>query len=181
MELAYSQRFPAKEGFFSYNSHGLVTHLNGTALPIMPENNDWTSHIFRDGSFRNILFPVKDKLHREKLEQAIFVVLVNLYEQFTLQFHWDCSDQRLDKLKKHIRVMSKNATSMVVVGYSFPMYNRRLDNVIIDCMKGKKIYIQDPKAEKVAKRVAHEFEILEENILPISRKGGFYIPRLLMD
>ena len=100
--------------------------------------------------------------------------MLKLSQHCSVQFHWDCDDQRFKKLTEQIDAMLEKVAcmGMVVVGYSFPHYNQRMDKIIFDLLKEKvqmrgslsfKIYIQDPKAEEVAKRVIQQFGLSEEN------------------
>jgi hypothetical protein len=43
----------------------------------------------------------------------------------------------------------KDTTILVIIGYSFPFYNREVDNMIFDVLKPslKKIYYQDPEID----------------------------------
>ena len=156
-----------------------------------------------DMLFSTMLLP-DNPLSQEAIV-GFFSTLLERAENYTVEFHWEIheADNVLslgkgkisgsnlaypdlkyisygDALKKKIKAMLENVVCMVVVGYSFPMYNRGVDQFIIDCMKGKKIYIQDIRAEGVAKKVIQEFQLNEKDIVPITDTRAFYLPDVLM-
>ncbi|MDD4000992.1 MAG: hypothetical protein PHX62_08915 [Bacilli bacterium] len=64
----------------------------------------------------------------------------------TLSFAWEKDSEYLLSIKNKI----KDAQILVVIGYSFPYFNREVDRELIQSMTSlEKIYIQDPRAEDV--------------------------------
>ena len=129
----------------------------------------------------------KERVREEakKASVRLFRNLLKWLSSYTVQFHWDI--QNIDKLKKQISTMLEKVECMVVVGYSFPGYNQRMDEFIFDCVKKRikekgedfKIYIQDPKPKKIAKKLDWHFGLSEENVIPIIGTKSFYIPDIL--
>jgi hypothetical protein len=66
-----------------------------------------------------------------------------------LSFAWEDSPNAL-KMRETIKATVADTEQMVVVGYSFPFFNRETDREIIGYMdKLKKIYVQDMNADEV--------------------------------
>lgn len=78
--------------------------------------------------------------------------LIDLYKEITtgnirLSFAWERMDKRFQTL---ISESVSDADVLVIIGYSFPFFNREVDRFIFKSMPNlKKIYIQDPNAEKI--------------------------------
>lgn len=66
-----------------------------------------------------------------------------------LSFAWEASEKQ-NELMEAIKQTTKDTESVVVIGYSFPFFNRETDRAIFANMPNlKKIYIQDPKPAAV--------------------------------
>ncbi|NEN24736.1 hypothetical protein G3O08_14620 [Cryomorpha ignava] len=86
--------------------------------------------------------------------------------------------------------MIQTAKNIVVIGYSFPFFNRDIDEAFFKSMRADAVvYIQDPRAEGIVNSLKERFPELENNIkpitlniddntaLPLSRRiDGFFIP-----
>lgn len=71
--------------------------------------------------------------------------------QFTphLSFAWEQTENQA-KMMEYIKQTTQDTISVVVIGYSFPFFNREVDREIIGSMPNlKTIYIQDPNAEAI--------------------------------
>lgn len=71
--------------------------------------------------------------------------------QFTphLSFAWEQTENQA-KMMEYIKQITQDTISVVVIGYSFPFFNREVDREIIGNMPNlKTIYIQDPNAEAI--------------------------------
>lgn len=66
-----------------------------------------------------------------------------------LSFAWESSIKH-NQLMNEIKQTTKDTVSIVVIGYSFPFFNREIDREIFENMPNlQKIYIQDPYPEAV--------------------------------
>lgn len=78
--------------------------------------------------------------------------LIDLYKEITignirLSFAWERMDNRFKTL---ISESVSDADVLVIIGYSFPFFNREVDRLIFKSMPNlKKVYIQDPNAEEI--------------------------------
>ena len=73
---------------------------------------------------------------------------------------------------------------LVVIGYSFPYFNREIDQDIINNMQGlKKVYIQDPRAHDIIQRFKTIYTASEHSppieIVPITSTDQFLLPNEL--
>lgn len=97
-----------------------------------------------------------------------------------LSFAWESSEKQ-DQLMEAIRQTTSDTESVVVIGYSFPFFNREIDRAIFAGMPNlKTVYIQDPNpeaAEPSLKAVLPE----DVNIKIEYQKDctQFYLPREL--
>ncbi len=91
---------------------------------------------------------------RSLLHDSIPKIMEQLEKEYKLDsnlftFAWEKTPTAANYLKKAFESsleMAKDTTILVVIGYSFPFYNREIDNQIIGAMKDslRKIYFQDP-------------------------------------
>lgn len=117
--------------FSDFNLLSLI-HLNGIAGYTKTELSNSAS-IFQ-------------KRYNESIDSALlFMEEKNLQSQF--HFAWEKS-QYHSNLMTHVMNMIKGTTIMVVIGYSFPFFNREVDKQIFNELSKdgvfRKIYYQDP-------------------------------------
>jgi hypothetical protein len=86
-------------------------------------------------------------------------------------FSWESDTSFTNKYKSydyHIRAaeqIARQTKYLVIVGYSFPVFNREIDQTIIDSMqKLEKVYIQDPRCETIQSTFRNGFQILEDRL-----------------
>ncbi len=94
-----------------------------------------------------------------------------------LDFAWESVE---DVLKLNfINKMISDTTIMIVIGYSFPFFNRDIDKKVFDILKSsgklKKIYFQDPKLD--GSFLKNQFDLEDSVIIKhIEETDAFYIP-----
>ncbi len=155
-----------------------VFKINGTTNLITnldKENNEY--EIIEDFDIDEI------KLAREFLE---------LYDnssirksQSIMSFAWEKnsnSDLFFENLKKSII----NTETLIIIGYSFPFFNRKVDKSILDSMTNlKKVYVQDPNntediIEKIKELIPNhnvKYQTRDKiEFKPITFKDQFFIP-----
>ena len=69
----------------------------------------------------------------------------------------------------------------VVIGYTFPFFNREIDRKVFELMPNlKTIYVQDPNAENIMKNVDPVLSDLQRangiNVNPIINTDQFFLP-----
>jgi len=89
-----------------------------------------------------------------------------------LSFAWENS-KMIDKVKEVIH----NATVLVVIGYSFPFFNREIDRSLLSDLDLMKIYIQDKNPDNIWSRMKSILvEHKEVDCELISSTDQFYLP-----
>ena len=74
---------------------------------------------------------------------------------------------------------TQDAVSLVVIGYTFPFFNRNIDRTLFDAMKNlKTIYIQDPNAENLIQNIRPVLSDRhsQTKIIPLTNVDQFYLP-----
>jgi len=73
---------------------------------------------------------------------------------------------------------TKDTNILVVIGYTFPFFNREIDRAILDSMPNlEKVYYQDPYASKLINRIqAVKSETNNLEIIPYEDKDQFFLP-----
>ena len=125
----------------------------------------------------------RDKMLNEDVLNIIIEAYIN--NKSLLSFAWETAKMRGDNGKiSKIKDVICNAEVLVVIGYTFPFFNRMVDKAFIGAIKNlKKIYIQDPNADKVMQSIdavlaPHQKPPLGGNIpvVPITDCSQFYLP-----
>lgn len=85
-------------------------------------------------------------------------------------FSWESDQAFTDKYAGYDRnreiaiKIAEKTEYLVVIGYSFPVFNRQTDKFLIDSMKSvRKVYIQDPNAEAIKSTMENGFDIFVRN------------------
>lgn len=146
-----------------------IVKLNGTANFVAEE--DWLQYSETSTIDENILSNILRK-YTECLQVG------NCNGRIRLNFAWEERWSR-DMLNKTIPNMVQDATALVVIGYTFPYFNRIVDRTIFAQMPNlKNIYIQDPEAdrtEQYIKPVIPE-KLADVKIHPLKDTDQFFLP-----
>ena len=75
----------------------------------------------------------------------------------TIRFAWESENSISELAKETI----KKSDEIVVIGYTFPLYNRLIDHDYFNgiLLGGKTIYFQDPQSEKLKESIKTDFDI----------------------
>lgn len=114
-----------------------IFKLNGTALS------------FEDRGFRSKFYdPLFERRGTSELSFVKWAYLTNATNvRNALSFAWEGTDSGF---YENIETKVSDAEILVVIGYSFPYFNREVDRKIIQSMSNlQKVYIQDPSCEDV--------------------------------
>jgi len=133
-ELAVFPRLEVK-GFkptFDANKFGLIK-LNGTAN-------------FKFASSSNEVFDPKHlQLNSLELEKINKILRKEQREYNLMHFAWDDEDDELREARSYAKSIFELTDILVIIGYSFPDFNRSIDRDIFSKLKkSARIYIQDP-------------------------------------
>ena len=145
-----------------------IFKINGTA-----SFKDW-------GSLVNV------KNNSNKLSKEVVDKIIKAYKDdiSLLSFAWE--NTGLKNSNTAVRTFIQNiqfAKTLVVIGYTFPFFNRLVDKEIIGSLNNlKKVYIQDPRADEVAQSIdavlasSQKPPINPLSIIPITNCNQFYLP-----
>lgn len=145
-----------------------IFKINGTA-----SFNNWNSL----ANFRS-----NHKLNKTILDKIIYAYKDN---ESLLSFAWETSKKKSDDIPTIRTAIEqiKEARILVVVGYTFPFFNRVVDKSLISSIDYlNKIYIQDPRANEVMQNIdavlpVHKKKPYEPvSINPITNCDQFYLP-----
>ena len=139
-----------------------IYKLNGTADFRAPLQYD----LFEKQSLdANIL----DKILEKYIGSIYYNNQYLLENKSRLFFAWENQDYSVDFFSK-VNQDVKEADTLIVIGYTFPFFNRETDRFIFKCMPNlKKIYIQDPNAEHLMKNILPVLS-QEQNVLNLGGK-----------
>lgn len=114
-----------------------------------------------------------------------------------LNYSWENKDdyqyiyRRKEPLVTEASRLMKQAEILVIIGYSFPIFNRGIDRQVFDdCPNLKKIYVQDKNADAVAKLISNSIATFDSDfrsmiydstqwdieIIPVTSVDQFFIP-----
>lgn len=146
-------------------SNGKIYKLNGSAM------------LDYYGSFTRIGNPYTS--NRKEFVSELSWIYNTPTTDCYLRFAWEIEDDC--RYLKEVFTQIQDAEVLVVIGYTFPYFNRKIDRVLFNNMPElRKIYIQDPMAERVSQNmipVLSSFQ-LEGDIPIILLKDvdQFYLP-----
>lgn len=160
-----------KHSFFSTEKNPFIFKLNGTTG--FSRDNGW-----HDYNFMNSLAINREEIENLVLQFANAKFIKGLYSSLSFAWeNWDDSTKWRERIKNQIADYSV----LIVVGYSFPFFNREVDKDIFSGLKKlSKIYVQDLYANEVIERVEALLPNFEKkNIIPITNCKQFYLPNEL--
>lgn len=116
----------------------------------------------------------------ELLTNNFFTSEVYDIDSNKIQFAWELDEKNSNKAKEII----SNSKNIVIIGYTFPLYNRLIDRVYIEEDKFRtskqEIYIQDPDAEKIINSLRNNFnmesQVYNSRIKTITDCDTFFVP-----
>lgn len=134
---------------FNSDQFGIVK-LNGTASLILDENKGYPISIITTVNHEYDSKLVETLLRNYALMHHVGSTKNKLSS--TISFAWEDYDRGMVAISNAIAA-TKDTEILVVIGYSFPFFNRLVDRDIIRAMKGlKKVYFQAPDAEDLKER-----------------------------
>lgn len=129
-------------------------------------------------------------LIREYNEMSVAIQIIQFYSnsmvdttsmgfQFKthLSFAWEDSPND-ENMMESLRETTKDTEQVVVIGYSFPFFNRSMDRAIFSGMPNlKKVYVQDVNTGAVTQSLAAVLPTgTKVEVIPISNCEQFYLP-----
>ncbi len=149
-----------------------MVHLNGVAGYYMQEK---VQYIFND-------FINQKPISINELIKSYFSFDSKNY---LISFAWEHNTEFDYYIRKRVEIAKqiiKDSDVLVVIGYSFPFFNRNIDKQIFSSLKErgklKKIYFQDPNLDGSFLR--KQFDLSEEiEIIHIKDVSNYYVPNEL--
>ena len=128
----------------------------------------------------------------QELDDELLLTLLDAYIQGVnvstsnsrISFAWDNKQYISKNFEEALQKAIQDAEVLVVIGYTFPFFNREIDRKIFNYMTNlKKIYIQDPNAEQIISSLDSLYSIqhtaithVNDKVKPIKSTSQFYLP-----
>jgi len=163
--------FPSSSDNFEPNEDLELLHLNGIAGLYHHENGIYNHSPITDGT-------------SESMEKLLSKFMNGEHDKHYLTFAWETSTESAQRMSKRIpfaKNFAENTTILVVIGYSFPFFNREIDREIFAALKSsgtlKKIYFQDPCND--GSFLKGQFDLGDIEINHVKEVDSFFIPKEL--
>lgn len=154
-----------RESYFKVSPQVKVVHLNGYAFhPVL--NNIFAPEEVIKKSIKQICNDYKSSESFESWAEQI-------------RFAWEENSQDFDVLNE----MIANSSTIILVGYSLPLYNRTFDTKILnyEALADKQLIVQDIRAKNIGSVLASDFDIdsrTEEFDITLHENcNSFIVPR----
>lgn len=120
----------------------------------------------------------------ERLYQALLLYYDNVYSvkdsseiNTKLSFAFETEKQPYDNLYKRIDEIIAKTDVLVIIGYTFPFFNRRIDRRILSQLAPyTKIYIQDIYPKRIRQNFNATKEGFDKQIIELEDCEQFYLP-----
>lgn len=187
-EIAYSEYDEKEELCVGYKNAMFdmdyeIIKINGTAT-----FGQQTSIATMRKEIRATLSSIKEKpnrsiqLQKEQTWVSYFIYLYQLYvvgkkDNTHLSFAFDSSEPS-EKILNRIDKIISQTDALVIIGYTFPFFNREIDRKMLQNLKpDAKIYIQDKYPNRIKQNFkAVKADIPEEQIEPKEETDQFFLP-----
>jgi hypothetical protein len=167
--ITWNYDFQFEKAFSAYSTNHSL-QFNQLVLKVFPSLNNGVlpsigfsilkingTTAFKDGN--KVISPIEDFAQTDFFQRArvftkFYAQCVYDPERFKplLSFAWENGDLNKD----YFKAAQKNASqsdALVVIGYSFPFFNRKVDRFFLSSFSNKKIYIQDLDPKKVLRNL----------------------------
>jgi hypothetical protein len=162
----------------AYSNKFHIIKLNGSTETYVPRERDSA-----------IYFKSLDYHSKKDLDFHALTLIGYAMESFVLQpnsrtslsFAWEKGDRNNASTLRAAISSTAQTVKLIVIGYSFPYFNRKIDGEIFDKMANlKKVYIQDPNAELLVPKVKELCHRVPRDsdfeIIPFQEVDQFLIP-----
>ncbi|MBP6025019.1 hypothetical protein [Ferruginibacter sp.] len=107
------------------------------------------------------VFKIKDKLYERK-DTFSFDKDIDVDDAKKINFGWEDLNTKIDLIENASNAI-RNSKSVIVIGYTFPSYNRYIDAKYFtpSTLAGKDIFVQDPRADEIVDFLQSEFDMDE--------------------
>ncbi len=120
--------------------------------------------------------PLKHSTNRETMEMLLKALLEPRDSGNVLSFGWE--DTNLVREARDIaKEKIKEASTLVIIGYSFPDFNREIDRELFEDKKFEQVYLQDPKAADIKQKLDGVNQWMRDSTQVETQTDSFIIPR----
>ncbi len=158
------------------NDKFTIIKLNGSSNII---NTEWRRlSYFNDNTSEEFSINLIDKT----LNSYAILRFASKYIYSGMSFAWESSNSDYQKdVIQHTKEITKDTNILIVIGYSFPYFNRDIDQEIILNMNNLlKVYFQSPDAENLKERFLSVRDDIEDSQLIIRKNcDQFLLPNEL--
>ena len=165
-----------------------IVKLNGTAGGTIIKHGGKDQ--FTRETIYNLRYLVSDSLNRMTLENKFFDNFLSYYKNLeanignyhysktALSYGWEIHSEFAKIARKRAEEIAEQTKVLVILGYSFPEFNKKIDKSIFQKMKPEKIYIQNipSNIEYVKKRLIPLLPDKQIEIELIDSTNEFFIP-----
>lgn len=146
-----------------------VCHLNG-----------YHGFYYTDGNEYDFLTVSTAKTINDILNEIVYVSISSRRRQLEISNHinyaWE-SNHLAEKTRSEASRIFSETDILVIIGYSFPNFNKEIDKTLFDKLKGRptKIYYQDPNASEIFINQlidTNNTEVICDRV----KKDNFYLP-----
>lgn len=142
-----------------------IFKLNGSAIFLNQSSN---IELLNKEMINNDIHSLKSVLYKN-------MKLIDKTYKNLLKFSWE-NLQESSFFKKVNKIIA-NSSDLVVIGYSFPQFNKSIDSTILSSFnQSNKLYIQDPNPSNILDTVSLLTNRNKNTISIINDKSKFYIP-----
>ena len=148
------------------------------------------NQIFKLNGTANFIYQIDiskyDTLNEDLIVDLLDSYFMNLDNKQTnsrISFAWDNNILSGDNFYKALKEAIQDANILVVIGYTFPFFNREIDRAIFRVIRNlRKIYIQDPNASNIIDSIhsvcskPNMDSFINNKVIEISNTSQFYLP-----
>jgi len=185
-EKAYSEYSNSDELYHNQSSLNVITEfyeftpdIGGFCiLKLNSTTNIWQQHNSSHVQYiKDVPVGLDINLIDQVVESYSFVKFNPQGYRSTLSFAWEGQSFNNRDLLSIAKKAIEKSNVLVIVGYSFPYFNREIDKDIINAMPNlKKVYYQSPDSIKLIDKLIALRDDLRNKIDPIIETEQFYIP-----
>lgn len=124
---------------------------------------------------------ISQKLLERILENYTTILHTDSKLYCNLSFAWEEPVNGFENIIEHTITATNDTEALIVIGYSFPFFNREVDRKIINKMTNlNKVYFQAPDAENIKERfLSIRSNIKVENLISRFNVDQFFLPNEL--
>uniref|UniRef100_UPI004056960C hypothetical protein n=1 Tax=Alistipes sp. TaxID=1872444 RepID=UPI004056960C len=182
-ELAYKEYAETKDASSIRRKLGIAD--------LKEQSYDTRNQIFKLNGTANFMSQIDINLYKQ-FDENLLTELLDAYirgyneddSNSHISFAWDNTKYMSGDFENALLRVTQDTEILVVIGYTFPFFNRGIDRKIFQYMERlKKIYIQDPNATQIIASLDSLYTAyhtgsthVNRNVTPITNTTQFYLP-----